>query len=124
MTTRVVHVNSEEWAQAVTDGTAVYIGRAVPRKGFKASKWANPFKVEIDAVDYRPAQAHQDAIEKYFDYLMQQEELVAALPELQGKVLGCWCKAFKPYTESMPCHGNLLARLADMSEADIEQWLR
>lgn len=38
MTTRVVHVNSPEWAKAVKDGTAVYIGRAVPRRRMKGSK--------------------------------------------------------------------------------------
>ena len=112
--TTVVHVNSPEWAQAVKDGTAVYIGRAVPRKGFKASKWANPFK--IDAHSDRPAQARYDAILAYNDWLKGQAELVAALPELREKTLGCWCKPER-------CHGDLLKRLADMQDDELKEWL-
>lgn len=66
----------------------VYIGRP--------SKWGNPFKKEPG----------QDAIAKYEAWIMQQPHLMAALPELRGKVLGCWCSP-------NPCHGDVLARLAD-----------
>jgi len=50
--TRVVHIN---------DGhpDAIYIGRAVPRRGLKASPWANPFTIKdagsrsLAIADYR-----------------------------------------------------------------------
>ncbi len=45
-------------------------------------------------------------IAKYEQWLLQQPELMAALPELRGKVLGCWCSP-------NACHGDVLARLAD-----------
>ena len=35
----------------------------------------------------------------------EQPELLAALPELAGKTLGCWCAP-------KACHGDVLARLA------------
>ncbi len=42
MNARVIHVS-----EMADHPGAVYIGRAVPRKGFKASKWGNPFSVAI-----------------------------------------------------------------------------
>ena len=39
-------------------------------------------------------------------------ELIKQIPlELKGKTLGCWCK---PY----PCHGDVLAELADKNWFD------
>jgi hypothetical protein len=38
-----------------------------------------------------------------------QPELMAALGEIRGKVLGCWCKP-------AACHGDVLARLADATK--------
>jgi hypothetical protein len=37
---------------------------------------------------------------------MSQPALIAALGELRGKVLGCWCKPAL-------CHGDVLAEFAD-----------
>jgi len=54
----------------------VYIGRP--------SKWGNPFVVGVDG-------SRDEVIEKYEEWILNQQELVAALPELRGKVLGCWC---------------------------------
>jgi hypothetical protein len=77
----------------------VYIGRAMSSQGFNASKWGNPFKVGRDGT---PA----EVIAKYEAHLRSRPDLMAALPELRGKVLGCWCA---PGT----CHGDVLARLAN-----------
>ena len=38
---------------------------------------------------------------QYRQYLRTQPALLAALPELMGKVLGCWCLP-------KPCHGAIL----------------
>jgi hypothetical protein len=46
------------------------------------------------------------AIAAYADWIQTQPQLLAALPELKGKTLGCWCKP-------QACHGDILARLAD-----------
>ena len=69
----------------------VYIGRP--------SKWGNPFVIGRDGT-------REDVIAKYEAWLLEQTELVAALPELAGKTLGCWCAP-------QACHGDVLARLAN-----------
>jgi predicted nucleic acid-binding Zn ribbon protein len=92
---RVVHVKSGEPYD-------VYIGRANPRNGLKKSVWANPFKIDEDGT-------REEVIEKYERCLLNERpDLVARLPELRGKVLGCWCAP-------EPCHGDVLIRLAENS---------
>jgi hypothetical protein len=95
MAARVVHCQREPFD--------VYIGRAVPRRGLAASKWANPYPLrqESDRLHVRAPYEHE--------HLPAHLELVAALPELRGKVLGCWCAP-------KPCHGDVLVRLANGDE--------
>jgi hypothetical protein len=69
----------------------VYIGRP--------SKWGNRFVVGRDG-------ARGECIELYERWLLENEALMAALAQLRGKVLGCWCA---PRT----CHGDVLVRLAN-----------
>jgi hypothetical protein len=38
---------------------------------------------------------------------------MAAIPELKGKVLACWCKPAKGFQGKVLCHGQILAALAD-----------
>lgn len=87
----------------------IYIGRAVHRGGWDLarSKWANPFTVAAYGTPELAAAA-------YAQYIQTQPALMAALPELQGKVLGCWCKPG-------PCHGDILAALADAAAAPLTQ---
>jgi hypothetical protein len=94
MTTTVVHVNSPL-------GFDVYIGRAVQRRArsLGASIWANPFKIGKDGT-------REQVISAYRTHLIASPMLLAALPELKGKRLGCWCRP-------LPCHGDVLAELAD-----------
>lgn len=83
----------------------VYIGREVPEHGLAASKWGNPFVLEDDTDAER-----QRVIAVYRKWIVQQDHLIEALSELQGKRLGCWCA---PKT----CHGDVLAELADTGVA-------
>ncbi len=77
----------------------VYIGRP--------SKWGNPFIVGRDG-------DRQEVIEKYGGWIINQPELMRALPELQNKVLGCWCWPKK-------CHGQVLVELvAELPNIIIE----
>jgi hypothetical protein len=82
---------------------AVYIGRP--------SKWGNPY---THLAGKTRAQFHVDTVEEavtaYRRWVMAQPELVAALPELRGQDLICWCKPG-------PCHGDVLLELANHSEA-------
>jgi hypothetical protein len=69
----------------------VYIGRP--------SKWGNPFVVGKHG-------SREQVIERYERWLLSNDALMATLPELRGKVLGCWCAP-------RSCHGDVLARLAN-----------
>lgn len=89
--TMVVHVND-------AGGYDVYIGRAVRRRGFEGSKWGNPFPLAMGT--------REQVIEAFRRHLLESPDLLAALPELKGKRLGCWCKP-------KACHGDVLAELAD-----------
>ena len=62
-------------------------------------KWGNPFVIGRDGT-------RDDVIARYELWLLEQPELVDALPELAGKTLGCWCAP-------RACHGDVLARLAN-----------
>jgi len=57
----------------------VYIGRP--------SKWGNPFVVGVDG-------SRDEVIEKYEEWILNQQELVAALPELRGKCSGAGALRF------------------------------
>jgi len=84
---RVVHCKREPFD--------VYIGRP--------SKWGNPFVIGKDGT-------RDEVITKYEGWLRTQPALLAALPELRGKVLGCWCFP-------QACHGDVLVRLAEQGGA-------
>jgi hypothetical protein len=69
----------------------IYIGRP--------SEWGNKFVIGKDGT-------REEVITKYEEWIKTQPELLAKLPELRGKVLGCWCAP-------QACHGDVLARLAN-----------
>jgi hypothetical protein len=79
--TKVVHCKKEKYD--------IYIGRP--------SKWGNPFKIGKDGT-------REEVIEKYWNYILKNKKLLSELNELEGKVLGCWCKPEK-------CHGDILVEL-------------
>lgn len=63
----------------------------------RATKWGNPFVVGVDGT-------RKEVIAKYRDWIKGQPHLLDALPELEGKVLGCWC-------HPKACHGEVLLEL-------------
>jgi hypothetical protein len=77
----------------------IYVGRAVARSGFKASVWGNPFKLWKDC-------SREEIMAKYRAWLRTQTNLMTCLPELKGKVLGCWCALAVR-------HGDILAELTN-----------
>lgn len=81
--TRVVHCKRARYD--------VYIGRP--------SKWGNPFVIGRDGT-------RAQVIEKYRAFVLSSAPMLAALPELHGKILGCWCAP-------QSCHGDVLAELAN-----------
>ena len=86
-TGRVVHCKREPFD--------VYIGRP--------SKWGNPIYVKPG---YDRVADPERILARYREYVLSRPDLVAALPELRGKVLGCWCAP-------RPCHGDVLLEVAN-----------
>ena len=90
---KVVHCKREPYD--------VYIGRP--------GKWGNPFLIGKDG-------SREEVIEKYRLYLLHNEQfgknlpdgrdLLQDLPELKGKMLGCWCRP-------AACHGDVLVELSN-----------
>lgn len=88
----------------------LYIGRPFSRAGHRldGSKWANPYRVQRGG---DPA----EALRLYESYIRSQPALIAALPELRGKTLACWCAPPGGLTAADPpiCHGQVLLRLLE-----------
>lgn len=112
---------SAAWVVHVKDNVphAVYIGRAMPRQGLKASKWANPHKIGGKATHFlqKDPITREGALMGYVQDIMygDKRHLLADLPELRGKPLACWCRhdgeTFGNGTDGSVdnrCHGDLL----------------
>jgi hypothetical protein len=63
----------------------------------RPSKWGNIYREGVDGT-------REEVIKKYEEWIRQQPELMAALPELKGKVLGCYCAP-------KACHADVLVKL-------------
>lgn len=79
----------------------VYIGRP--------SKWGNPFSHRPGTLAEFRVATREEAIDRYREWIVTQPQLMRALPELQNKVLGCWCSP-------KACHGDVLVDL-------VTEWL-
>lgn len=84
----------EDWKQ---DSNHLYIGRNMSFyvKGAEGSKWRNPYSVKKYGLD---------ECLKLYEQHIRSTDLYNQLPELKGKVLGCWCKP-------NACHGDVLIKL-------------
>jgi hypothetical protein len=76
----------------------------------RPSIWGNPYSHKDDTVAEFKVKTKKEAIDKYREYLLLNKELMSKLPELKGKVLGCWCKDWQGRGT---CHGDVLAELAN-----------
>ena len=89
----------EDW---VMDSKNLYIGRNmsfyVP--GAIESKWHNPFVVAKNKYTI------DESLNKYREHVLNSD-LANDLHELDGKILGCWCKPGK-------CHGDVLKELIEL----------
>lgn len=95
--TKVVH-----WKKEYYD---VYIGRGGKNIPYH-SKWHNPFSIGKDGT-------RKEVIEKYRQYILSNPKLMNCLiEELDGKILGCWCKP-------KACHGDVLIELIEQKKNEI-----
>ena len=81
MPTKVVHCKKEPYD--------IYIGRP--------SIYGNPFKIGKHGT-------REEVLEKYREYLLSNLYLLEKIKELDGKVLGCWCKP-------LSCHGDIMMEI-------------
>ena len=79
--------------------SAVYVADDAHWVGLAKTKWANPFKIGRDG-------EREEVLAKYRAWLLKRPEPMAALPELRGKDLVCWCAP-------EPCHADVLLELAN-----------
>merc|ERR1712224_275438 len=93
--------NLSDW---LSNPNHFYIGRHNNYiKGATKSKWHNPFKMS-------KIFTREMVVEKYRDYIHKDarnekgEKLIYDISELEGKVLGCWCKP-------QGCHGDVLVQM-------------
>ena len=70
---------------------SVFIGRP--------SKWGNPFVIGKHGT-------REDVVRRYAEWVCDQPQLLAALPEIRGKDLVCFCAPAL-------CHGDVLMELAN-----------
>lgn len=93
----VVHVNQHH---------DLYVGRANASRRLEGSKWQNPYRIGRDGD--RPT-----VLQKFERHLLGRADLMAALEELRGKRIACWCcKEDEMLTADDPlkCHGQILLK--------------
>lgn len=83
----------------VVQGCDVYIGRRWSFGGWDLpqSPWANPYRIGRDG-------SREEVLRKYKKLILTRVDLLQKLPELGGKILGCFCSP-------EPCHGDVLVQL-------------
>lgn len=112
---KVVHINDS------VPG-AVYVGRAMPRRGLKASKWANPYRLGLPGVRGTGVTARREVIRRYRADLMggPARHLLADLTELRNApALACWCRHDgEERTDDNACHADVLIDLLDRHTDD------
>lgn len=74
----------------------IYIGRP--------SIWGNPFSHEFGTLAEFKVNSREEAVQAYETWILEQPHLLARLPELKNKILGCWCVPAL-------CHGHVLLKL-------------
>ena len=98
---KIVHVKKDPYD--------VYIGSNC--SGLKASKWKMPWTISL----WCSPHARRSYLSYYKQYVLASPDLMLSLPELKGKILGCWCAPKGGVTENDPliCHGQILAQLVN-----------
>lgn len=96
MEIKVVHCKTEPYD--------IYIGRSKTD-----NKWGNPFSHKDDTLAQFKVNNRKEAIESFRKWITEGDGqyLLDDLYELDGKVLGCWCKPNKA------CHGDVLKELRE-----------
>lgn len=110
--TPVVHVRDVLDRLKAGDPEVVYIGRQNRAYSLKGSPLGNPHRIT-------KACPREDAVELFRWTMKCRLESPSAilwqerLRDIRGKTLACWCKGTQGPDVDVPCHGDVLAELAD-----------
>lgn len=80
---------------------AVYVGRP--------TKWGNPYSHQPGTMAIHKVDTREEAIESYRRWMNRANQFtlrIAAVQELKGKNLVCWCAP-------LPCHADVLLEIAN-----------
>lgn len=90
---------------------AIYIGRAMPHFGLKASKFANPFKLQA-------GEPRGSTIQRYKEWLWEHirsgKITLEDLLELENKDLVCFCAP-------QACHGDVLVAAVNWARKEWDK---
>lgn len=105
---RVVHCKKEPFD--------VYIGRG--------SVWGNPYSHKEGTLAEEVVDSRSEAVKKYEEYLLSNNELMSRLPELEGKILGCWCTNSEDWNpgDKLKCHGQIIQKYFKIKHLGIEYY--
>lgn len=113
MTTTVVRIRRT--GGIIVQDCDEYIGRRMTMGGWNlpSSIWANPYKIGKDG-------DRLEVLTKYYNHIRSRKDLYERLPELRGKVLGCWCgqKEGEFY-----CHGDVLVYMLQCLDNGTADWI-
>lgn len=85
----------------------VYIGRG--------SKWGNPFTHKQGTKAEFIVETREEAVKKFEEWFLERPQLIReAYEELNGKVLGCFCKP-------QACHGDVICKYVNTLDRVMEE---
>ena len=90
-------LNKHHYRNKPLPENSVYVGRP--------TKWGNPFSHMSGTLAQWKASSREESVEKYREWILKNEELLANIGELRGKDLVCWCAPAK-------CHAEVLIELS------------
>ena len=91
-----------------SNDNTLYIGRDMTYyvPGTVKSKWSNPYSAR--------KYGREKCLELYEEYVVCEQNLLDSLHELDGKILGCWCKP-------AACHGDVLVKLVEFTRVNDDK---
>jgi hypothetical protein len=101
--TTVVNVRGMTDADLEREGV-VYVGRPTRRAKAAACRKGHPLGNPF---------VGEGALDRYIDHVLSRPDLLALLPALKGRALGCWCGSWRPGEPDLMCHATIIAMLIE-----------
>ena len=105
--TRIIHVDD-----MVNHPDAIYIGREVPQKGLRRSKWYTPYEIGPDGDRATVIAKYRKRMQGRMN--MGPASMMYDLRKIAGKPLACWCRHDgEERTDDNVCHGDVLIEMIE-----------